>query len=288
MGGRARQIGSPSIRGVLPVAGQSPDEDVAHKVHQKRHQVDDRPGSGAAAPFVSPPPHGDTPHPHPQELAGQEGGHRRKEAGDGDDRHIAVADMRDLVRQHRLQLTPVEPLQQPPGHRHHRASGAASGREGVGHRRRDDGHPRLGQIRQRRQPSHHVVQLGRFLRAYLPGSGGPHDQPVGQVDLGQQHEAHDEHQGEGIHTVSHQHADKEEIDRPQQQHRQKHPRCQARIGGRSHPARHLVLTLLKPSCAASAPSRGWPNAASAPTPGWPNVASAPTRRWPRTAAPASL
>ena len=81
--------------------------------------------------------------------------------------------MRQLVREHALDLLRLEALPEPARDGDGRAFRAAARREGVRNVRVDDRDPRLGQVGHRAQPLDHVVQVGRLVALDDLRAGGP-------------------------------------------------------------------------------------------------------------------
>src|SRR6266542_1304363 len=102
-------------------------------------------------------------------------GEQRDRTGDGrrDARNqdVVVADMPELVRQHTGQLIARQDAHDARRDGDHRVSGVTSGGERAGRRAIDDGHPRLGQARVRRQLLDELVQLRCLFLADLARTG---------------------------------------------------------------------------------------------------------------------
>ncbi len=98
----------------------------------------------------------------------------------GRDQHVPVLDVGQLVGNDPLELLLRHILEDARGHRHHRMTGTAAGREGVGlfvGRYSYLGHRKSGPLS---QPVHHGVKLGRLLRVYHLRSVHPEHQTVGE------------------------------------------------------------------------------------------------------------
>ena len=75
-----------------------------------------------------------------------------------------LADVRELVGEHALDLLRLEPLPEALGDRDGRVLRAPAGGERVRDVGRDDRHPRLRQVGHRAEALDHLVQLGRLAR----------------------------------------------------------------------------------------------------------------------------
>jgi hypothetical protein len=105
----------------------------------------------------------------------------------------------------------------------------APDRERVGHGRLRDRDPRLGEVGLDAQPVDYRVQLRRLARLHLPR---PHRQQrdlVGREELEQEQRAGDHRDGHRARAGGDQNADQQGVDEPEQEHRQQHPRLEARI-----------------------------------------------------------
>ena len=92
---------------------------------------------------------------------------------------VTIGDVRELVRQHALDLVRLEPAPEAGRHGDGRVLGATPGRERVRDVRVDHGDPRLREIGHRAQPLDHGVQLRRFFLAHDLRAGGCEGELVG-------------------------------------------------------------------------------------------------------------
>ena len=94
------------------------------------------------------------------------------DAGRGHQRHVAILDVPDLVRDDSLQLVAIENLEQTDRDGHGRLVGIAADREGIGRRIIHDEHARhLGQLGRDRHLFHDVEQLRMVLLLDLARAG---------------------------------------------------------------------------------------------------------------------
>ena len=92
--------------------------------------------------------------------------------GRGHQRHVAILDVADLVRDDSLQLVPIENLEQTDGDGHGGLVGVAADGKGIGRRIIDDEHAgHLGQLRRDRHLFHDVEQLRMVLLLDLARTG---------------------------------------------------------------------------------------------------------------------
>ena len=102
-------------------------------------------------------------HPGVEAEAGDHRGEHREEARERHHEDVAVRDVRQLVREDRLDLLRLEPAPEPLRHRDRRVLRVAAGRERVRDVARDDSDPRLRQVGHRAEPLDHRVQVGRLV-----------------------------------------------------------------------------------------------------------------------------
>ncbi|CAM5541281.1 hypothetical protein SVIOM342S_04889 [Streptomyces violaceorubidus] len=187
----AARAGAPGEQGrgpvgrQLPVPGQGPDQQEAERVHGRRdahHDRQDRHRVLVPAPAEQLGVEGE-PHDQPRDHA-EERRHR-------DHRDVLVRHVRQLVRQHALQLRGLQPPQQPGGDTDHRVVRVAAGGEGVGHLHHRD--HRLRHVGHRRQPVHHPVQLRILVPLHDPAAHREQRDPVGEPVLRREHQRHDHH-----------------------------------------------------------------------------------------------
>jgi len=95
---------------------------------------------------------------------------RAKHRSDGADENVPVLDVGQFVGENPLQLTVVEHLENPGGHRHGRFLGAASCGESIRLRRVDDINRRRGHVDLSGQPANYGVELGLLGLGDGPGT----------------------------------------------------------------------------------------------------------------------
>ena len=128
--------------------------------HQQQAQVGQRPGQAAALVIVTPAEHAAAePEEHLRRVADDARERRRHRA----DERVPVVHVAQLVRQHALQLAPVQDVHDARRHRDGRVARVAARGERVRLRRGQEVDLRLRHARARGQPLHHLMQPRRLL-----------------------------------------------------------------------------------------------------------------------------
>ena len=156
-------------------------------------------------------------------------GDRGEERGDRHDHHVAVLDVRELVRHDALELGGGEQLHDPRRRADRRALLRLADREGVGHVGVGDGDLRLGQIGLDAEALDHRVQLRRLLRRDLARAHRVQRELVGGEELHRREPARDEQDHEALDAGCEQHADERDVQRTQEEHREQHAGLQSRV-----------------------------------------------------------
>jgi hypothetical protein len=142
-----------------------------------------------------------------------------------------VRHVRQLVRQHSLDLVGVEAAEQAGGHAHDSVVGCAPGRERVRQVGVGDRDPRLGHVGQGHQPVDDAVQLRCLLRGDLAGTHDAHGDAAGEVPLRPpQPDREDRDEGQcpdaGVRSEQ---RHEPEVEHHQQHDDQPHPRREAAV-----------------------------------------------------------
>ena len=220
--GRAGDQRGAAVGRVLAVARDRPDQDVGHGVRHDRDdehdEPDRRPVAVAAAAAEE------------ERVAREQPGEHREEACDGHDQHVAVRDVRELVREHALDLARLEPLPEAARHGDGRVLRVAAGRERVRDVGVDHGDPRLRQVGHRAEPLDHRVELRRLLLRDDLRAGGPEGELVRREVLEEGEAGDDQHHREDPDVeVRDEDRAEDDVEQAEQPGRREHPEGQPRI-----------------------------------------------------------